>query len=202
MRAETSSDETWTPWIPEIRERLSTPPPRRLAPKEARHAAVLVPLFVDAGALWTVLTQRAEDLPHHKSQYAFPGGSREPGEGPWDAALREANEEVGFDPQRILRLGELDETETPSGFRIVPCVGAIPFPYEPAVNEGEIAEVFHVPLSALANPRLVEDQPVTINGRQRLLRVYHVGHRRVWGLTAFILRNLLVRLGLEEPPAD
>jgi len=199
--ADTSgSDPRWTPWILEIRQRLATPPPRRLPPKEARHAAVLVPLYVDGGGLWTVLTQRAEDLPHHKSQYAFPGGGREPGEEPWDTALREAQEEVGFDPPQVLRLGELDEVDTPSGFRIVPCVGVVPFPFEPEVNEQEIAEVFNVPLSALANPQLIEDRPVTLAGRERMLRIYHVGHRRVWGLTALILRNLLTRLGLEEPP--
>lgn len=197
-----ADDEPWTPWIVEIRQRLTTPPPERLPPKEARHAAVLVPLFVEAGELWTVLTQRADDLPHHKSQYAFPGGGREPGENPWDAALREAHEEVGFEPEKVLRLGELDEAETPSGYRIVPCVGAVPFPYEQSVNEQEIAEVFNVPLSALANPQLIEDQPVTIEGREHLLRIYHVGNRRVWGLTARILRNLLIRLGLEEPPLD
>lgn len=197
-----SPDSQWSSWILDIRERLANPPPQRLSPKEARHASVLVPLYVDAGALWTVLTQRTDELPHHKSQYAFPGGGREPGEDPWETALREAREEVGFDPSQVLRLGELDEVDTPSGFRILPCVGVVPFPFEPEINEEEIAEVFNVPLSALANPRLIEDQPVTLEGKERLLRIYHVGHRRVWGLTAVILRNLLSRLGLEEPPVE
>jgi len=190
--------ESKASWIVELRHRLSTPPPRRLPPKEARHAAVLVPLYVDAGELWTVLTQRTDKLPHHKSQFAFPGGSLDSGETAWDAALREAEEEVGFAPERVLRLGELDEAETPSGFRIVPCVGAVAFPLEPKINEDEIAEIFSVPLTALANPRLVEEKPVVINGRQRKIRIYHVGGRRVWGLTAWILSNLLVRLGLES----
>jgi len=195
-----ADEERWTSWIIQTRQRLREPPPKRLPPKEVRQAAVLVPLFVEAGALWTVLTQRTEDLPHHKSQYAFPGGGLEPGEDAWDAALREAHEEVGFDPKKVLRLGELDETETPTGFRILPCVGAVPFPYETDVNEEEIAEVFNVPLHALANPQLIEDRPVTLEGKERVLRIYHVGNRRVWGLTARILENLLARLGLEPPP--
>lgn len=184
-------------WIQEIRDRLTSPPPRRLAANDLRPASVLVPLYVDAGELWTVLTKRTEDLPSHRSQIAFPGGSRELKEDPWAAALRETNEEIGLDPKGILRLGELDEGETPAGFRVIPCVGAIPFPYKATPNAAEIAEIFSLPLSAFSNPKMVEERPVKINGVERLLLVYHIGNRQIWGLTARILQNLLVRLGME-----
>lgn len=195
--------ESPTVWIEDVRRRLESPPPRRLRPRsgaEARQASVLVPLYVEARELWTVLTERSAELPHHKSQIAFPGGGRELGEDAWAAALREAREEVGVVPEAVVRLGELDEAETPSGYRIVPCVGAVPAPFEPTPNEAEIADVFTVPLTAFANPTLVEDQAVVIDGVERTLRVYHVGRRRVWGLTARILQNLLYRLGLEADP--
>lgn len=187
-------------WIQEVRERLATPPPGRLPPSDAREAAVLVPLFVDAGELWTVLTKRAESLPHHKSQIAFPGGGREVGEDPWAAALRETEEELGIDTRQVVRLGELDEAETPSGFRIIPCVGAVPHGLEPEINEDEIAEVFSVPLLAFTDFRVVEDRLIKIDGVERMIRVYHLGSRQVWGLTARIMQNLLHRLGLELPP--
>lgn len=203
-------------WIAEVRERLASPPPRRSAfarpgqpggagdRAEAREAAVLVPLYVTAGELWTVLTRRSDDLPSHRGQYAFPGGSREAGEDPWATALREAGEEVGILPETVLRLGELDEEEVPTGFRVVPCVGAIPAPSsepggrgEPRAASAEIAEVFSLPLSAFASPRLVEDRDVTYDGERRRLRIYHVGSRQIWGLTAHVLQNLLSRLGLD-----
>lgn len=184
-------------WIMELRERLTTPPPRRLGPKDLRQASVLVPLYVDAGELWTVLTKRTDTLPTHRSQIAFPGGGRELREDPWDAALREAQEEIGLEPRTVLKLGELDEGETPAGFRVIPCVGAVPFPYQAQPNEAEIAEVFSLPLSAFANPRLVEERTVTVNGDEREIRIYHIGNRQIWGLTARILQNLLVRLGIE-----
>jgi 8-oxo-dGTP pyrophosphatase MutT (NUDIX family) len=184
-------------WILEIRGRLSSPPPRRLAASDLRQASVLVPLYVDAGELWTVLTKRTDDLPTHRGQIAFPGGGRELKEDPWAAALRETEEEIGLDPKRVLPLGMLDEEETPAGFRVIPCVGAIPFPYETRLNAGEIAEVFSLPLTAFSNPRMVEERPVKINGVERLVLVYHIGNRQIWGLTARILQNLLVRLGLE-----
>lgn len=187
-------------WIIELRTRLGTPPPKRLPTSEARQAAVLVPLYVEAGELWTLLTKRSETLPHHRGQIAFPGGGREIGEDSWDAALRETQEELGIEPAKIIRIGELDEASTPSGFNIVPCVGAVPFPLETQVNHHEIDEVFPVPLLAFADYSLVEDRRVKIDNVERWIRVYHVGKRQVWGLTARIVQDLMERLDLG--PAD
>ena len=158
---------------------------------------MLVPLYVDAGELWTILTQRTRKLPHHKGQIAFPGGSLEPGEEPWAGALRETEEEIGIEAKKVLRLGDLDEVETPSGFRIVPCVGAVPFPLETELNNDEIEDLFSIPIRAFANPTAIEDRAVRLDGEERMLRIYHVGSRQVWGLTALIMQNLLQRLGLE-----
>ncbi len=196
------SDSELHSWIIEIRAYLKTPARKRLPPSHARPAAVLVPLYVDAGELWTILTRRADSLPQHKGQIAFAGGGIEDGEEPWDGAVREAREESGRETQRDRRLGELDDAETPSGYRITPCVGAVPFPVETRANADEIDEIFAVPITALANPRAVEDLMVTIDGVEQPIRVYHVGSRQIWGLTALIIQNLLARLGLsvaEEP---
>ena len=189
-------------WIFEVRHRLSTPPPTRLPAGEVRQAAVLVPLYVDNGELWTLLTKRSDTLPHHRGQIAFPGGGREIGEDPWAAALRETHEELGIEPSQVIRVGELDESATPSGFHIVPCVGAVPYPLETTINDDEIAEVFSVPLLAFTDYRIVEDRLVKIDGVERTIRVYHVGKRQVWGLTARIVQNLLLRLGFELPGED
>jgi 8-oxo-dGTP pyrophosphatase MutT (NUDIX family) len=189
-------------WIFELRQRLSTPPPTRLPVSEVRQAAVLVPLYVENGELWTLLTKRAETLPHHRGQIAFPGGGHEIGEDPWDAALRETQEELGVEPAQVIRIGELDEASTPSGFQIVPCVGAVPFPLETSINEAEIAEVFAVPLLAFTDFSMVEDRLVRIDGVERTIRVYHLGKRQVWGLTARIVQNLLQRIGFELPEEE
>ncbi len=188
-------------WILQVRQQLASPPPARLAAREARQAAVLVPLYVDADQLWTVLTRRTEELPHHRGQIAFPGGGREIGEDAWKTALRESQEEIGLEPERVLKLGKLDEAEAPSGYRIIPCVGAVPHPLETTPNEAEIAEIFSVPLLAFADVRMTEDREVTINGRRRSLRVYQVaGGRQVWGLTARLIQNLMARLGMGGGP--
>lgn len=192
-----------TPWFAQVADRLASPPPRRLAARDVRQASVLVPLYVDAGELWVVLTKRTDSLPSHKGQIAFPGGGRELGEDAWAAALRETHEEIGIAPERVLRLGQLDEADLPSGFRVLPCVGALPFPFQTTPNPDEIAEVFAIPVSAFAHPGLVEERPVRLDGRERVLRIYHIGGRQIWGATARILQNLLQRLGrettLDEP---
>lgn len=189
-------------WIVELRGRLENPPPVSLELDESRAAAVLVPLYVDAGQLWVVLTKRADSLSSHRGQIAFPGGRLEEGEDAWTAALRESQEEIGLEPKKVLRLGTLDTARTPSGYHIVPCVGVVPFPLDTVLNRDEIDEVFPVPIAALANPAMVEDRAVMIDGVRRMMRVYHVGRRTIWGFTAKVLENLLLRLGIEIPVAD
>ena len=186
-------------WILEFRARLAAPPPARLPVSNARSASVLVPLYVDAGQLWTILTKRSETLPHHRGQIAFPGGASEVGEDAWGAALRETEEEIGINRSQVLEIGELDEVDTPSGFRIIPCVGAVPTGVETRINDEEIAEVFSVPLLAFSDVKVVEERQVTIDDVERTIRIYHVGRRQVWGLTARIVQNLLQRLGIDTP---
>lgn len=189
-------------WIEDVRRRLASPPPQRLPLSEVRQAAVLVPLHVEGGQLQVLLTKRSDELPHHRSQIAFPGGGREIGEDPWTTALRETEEELALDTSRILRLGHLDEAWTPSGYQIIPCVGAVPAPVEVVPNEQEIAEAFSLPLAEFAAPDKIEDRRVEIDGRERRLRIYHVDGRQVWGLTARVLQNLMIRLGLDSGPED
>ncbi len=185
----------WLGWLPELRERLAHPPPNRLAGADQRPASVLVPLLVRGGKLWTVLVQRSDRVTHHRRQLAFPGGSLELGEDPWTAALREGVEEIGLPPESVLPLGELDEQTTPTGFRIIPCVGALPSWFEPRVDKSEVEEALTIPLSELRDPRATGLHPIVINGEQRALRLYRTGDRVIWGVTARILENLLSRLG-------
>jgi len=185
-------------WIVELRKRLAAPPPERVpagaVADTTRRAAVLVPLYVDAGGLWVLLTRRAEDMPYHRGQIAFPGGSLEPGEDAWAAALRESEEEIGLDPKKVLPIGSLDEVQTPTGFVMQPVVGAVPYPVETRPAAREVAEVFALPLSAVANPQLIERRTVLVDGTPRDLTVFHVGSRQIWGATALVLNNLLERL--------
>ena len=204
--------ETSTPpltWVHEIRARLESPGATRLPENQpGKRAAVLVPMHVNAGEIWVTLTKRADTMSNHAGQIAFPGGAKDPGEDSWQTALRETEEEIGLGQDRVLRLGQLDELYAEvSDFRIVPCVGVVPFPYEAIRNEAEIEEVFSVPLLAFADVKVIEDRLVEWRGKEHEIRLYHVGRHAVWGLTARIIQNLMRRLGIEPtvvedaPPA-
>ena len=88
--------------------------------RPARTAAVLVP-FLDLEEPELVLTRRAEHLPHHPGQVAFPGGAAEADDvSAVQTALREANEEIGLPIDAALPIGFLDRLDTVSDYRVLP----------------------------------------------------------------------------------
>lgn len=191
-------------WIVEVRRRLAEPPPRALVGSGGPdvRAVALVPLYVEAGNLWTVLTERAAPA-GRTSPLAFPGALLDSDEDPWTGALRGGQAEAGLVPRAALDLGRLDETATPAGVRILPCVAALPTASiaergEPS-ESAAVTAVVPLPLSALAAPQAVEHREVELDGEIRDLAVFHVGRHRIWGVTAAIAGSLLTRLDLGGP---
>ncbi len=183
-------------WLEEVERLLGAAPVRRKAQSDGFVvAAVLVPLYVAAGQLWLLLTRRTDSLTQHGGQVAFPGGVREEGdENEVATALREANEELGLSPSRVVVLGQLDDVWTPSGFLISPVVGAVPYPLTVRPASGEVEAIVQVPFSYLANPEVVEEQELEIAGERVISPIYHYRSHRIWGATARILADLTVRL--------
>jgi 8-oxo-dGTP pyrophosphatase MutT (NUDIX family) len=156
-----------------------------------RSAAVLV-------AVWgqdVVLTKRASHLKHHPGQIAFPGGKQEDGEGPEDAALREAEEEIGLSPQNVTVLGRLAAHETVTGFQVTPILGQIKGDFAPRRDPEEVEEVFTVPLSHLMDPDRYVIEGRHWRGQYRRYYAVPWGPYYVWGATARILRGLADRMG-------
>ncbi|HMO60037.1 MAG TPA: CoA pyrophosphatase, partial [Roseiflexaceae bacterium] len=68
----------------------------------ARQAAVLILLYPTGADLHIPLTIRSHHLPNHRGEISLPGGAIDPtDQNPAEAALREANEEIGLDPQVV-----------------------------------------------------------------------------------------------------
>ncbi len=163
-----------------------------IADARLRRAAVLIPIFQKANAYYILVTKRAEQVPHHKGQISFPGGSQEAGEELLTTALREAHEEIGLQEKDVRILGELDDMFTlSSDFLISPFVGLIPYPYPLRINPREIARVIEIPLTALTNPQNWTQETSHKNDLAYPSYFFRYQDFLIWGATARILRQLI-----------
>lgn len=165
-----------------------------------RDASVLISV-VDRGEddLNVVLTQRPDTMAKHPGQVAFPGGKLDPiDNGPVSAALREAHEEVGIEPKSVELIGLGDVYVAGSGFRITPVIGVIPSDFVATPDPYEVDDVFETPLSFLMNPDNHVRKTTFWKGRDRTyLEMPHNG-RRIWGVTAGVIRSLYEKLYPEK----
>lgn len=154
-------------------------------------AAVLVPILLGEGGWSLVFTRRTADLPTHPGEISFPGGSIDPGEGSLQAALREADEELGIDPGAVEVIGRLDSAFTrASAYLIDPWVGAIRHSnFRP--NPAEIAEIIIVPVEKLKDRSIRREQKFIRDGQVMANPAYDIGANTIWGATARILTDLL-----------
>jgi 8-oxo-dGTP pyrophosphatase MutT (NUDIX family) len=158
-----------------------------------RPAAVLIPV-VDRPEPTVLLTQRTE-LPSHPGQIAFPGGKIDPHDAtPADAALREAEEEIGLARASIEPIGYLDLYLTFSGYRILPTVARVRPGYRLVLNAAEVADAFEVPLAFLMDAQNHALHSRDWKGVTRRYYAMPFGERYIWGVTAGILRNLYERI--------
>jgi len=161
-----------------------------------RAAAVLIPI-TDRAEPGVILTQRPTWLRSHAGQVAFPGGKvDDTDESSIFAALREAEEELNIPPARVEVIGVADTYYSGSGYSIAPVVGIIPPDLELQPNPQEVEDWFEVPLAFLLDPANSIKKETNWNGQQRSYYDMQWGERRIWGVTAGIIANLVRRLAL------
>ena len=184
------------PWEPEITDEnrhviAADIIARRQAAGKVTRAAVLIPLLLKEDGLSVLLTQRTNHLRDHAGQISFPGGRMDSeDQSPNDTALRESQEEIGLDPERVEIIGHLPEYLTVSGFSVTPVIGLVKPQAEYVLDTFEVADIFEVPLRFLLDPanhqvRLWESEQ---GGRRFYSMPYE--NRFIWGATAGMLRNL------------
>ena len=146
-----------------------------------------------------ILTQRPTHMRSHAGQIAFPGGRIDATDAdPIAAALREAHEEIALDPAQVRIISVLAPYQTASGYYITPVLGVVPpdLPLRP--NEGEVADVFEVPLTFLLDPANHVRKSGEWQGVQRRFYEIQWQDKRIWGATAGILVSLASRLRFEQ----
>jgi 8-oxo-dGTP pyrophosphatase MutT (NUDIX family) len=173
---------------------------RFLPPQEGgRRSAVLILFGEGPDGPDLLLIERAATLRSHAGQPAFPGGALDATDaGPVEAALREAQEEVGLDPAGVEILGTLpDLWLPPSGFVVTPVLAWWREPHDVGVVDvAEVAAVVRVPLSELVDPvhRVNVAHPSGWVGP-----AFDVRDLLVWGFTAGLTDRLLALGGWEQP---
>ncbi|HEX9954240.1 MAG TPA: CoA pyrophosphatase [Allosphingosinicella sp.] len=159
-------------------------------------AAVLVAV-VDRPEPTVILTERPTTMRKHPGQISFPGGRIDPGDaGPIEAALREAEEEIGLPPAEVEVIGTSDLYRTITGFEVTPVIGVVPPDLPLVAAPGEVADMFEAPLRFLLDPARQETRTVDFRGTQRSYFEINWQGRRIWGATAAMLVNLSRRLEL------
>ncbi|MGB0713428.1 MAG: NUDIX hydrolase [Gammaproteobacteria bacterium] len=150
-------------------------------------AAVLLALSEDE-PMNILLTRRAPAMSSHAGQVALPGGRRDADDHHDEAtALREAEEEVGLDPARVLTLGRLSEVVSSNGLAVTPVVARIESEPELRPNPAEIARIFHVPAATLAATRPDHVHALRRGEVVRYVPAWYWGNELIWGLTSMIL---------------
>ena len=175
-----------------MRRALSHRTQKCVADASLTPAAVFLLLYPKNGDYCVLLNKRSQQVEYHKGEISFPGGARDSDDVDFlDTALRETEEEMGISRADVTVLGELDEVETRSRFRVKVFVGTIPSGYIFQPSAVEIAEVLEVPVTSLrdsANTRVEthweEGAPVTSYA-------YAYNDHLIFGATARILRQFL-----------
>lgn len=155
-----------------------------------RPAAVLVPLVLDPERPFVLLTRRAAHLSSHPGQVSFPGGRIEPGETPEEAALREAEEEVGLARDWPELHGRMPAHRTGTGYEITPVLGLLAPGFALRPDPAEVAHAFAFPLATLLDPAAPRRERAEWKGRLREYWVWPHEQERIWGATAAILLTL------------
>ncbi|MDO6620721.1 MULTISPECIES: CoA pyrophosphatase [unclassified Shewanella] len=167
-------------------------PPKEL---RSRKAAVLVPLLEVDGELQLLLTKRALHLRAHPGQFSFPGGKVDKQDSSMIfTALREAEEEIALLPENVDVIGTFPPHTTFTGFEITPVIGIVKQPFEIALDPGEVAEAFWVPLKHFLNPKNRHSIQYQRHGSFYDVHYMPYQGKFIWGVTAAIINLLCCHL--------
>ena len=159
----------------------------------ARPAATLLAIYPDdAGRLVIPLTVRHAEMRSHAGEVSLPGGAVDAGDAdPQAAALREAWEEIGLEPDLVRIIGVLDDVWIPlSNFDVRPFVGTVGRRPTLVPHDAEVAAIVELPLDALFDDEVLGTEEFTARGFTVRAGAYRYGGVRVWGATALTLGML------------
>jgi 8-oxo-dGTP pyrophosphatase MutT (NUDIX family) len=161
-----------------------------------RHAATMLAIYQKENSWFGIFIKRSgHPLDKHKGQISFPGGSLDEDEGSFEAAVREAHEEVGIEPEQITFLGKLSPLYIPvSNFQVEPYVGLVDIDKLKLIpQESEVESILHFNLSQFSGEEKILKKDITTSSGFTINNVPHYfieGHV-VWGATAMMMSEFI-----------
>ena len=106
----------------------------------------------------------------------------------------ETFEEIGLGGDRIEIIGRMPDYVAGSGYRIAPVLGIVQPGFQLSLNAEEVDAAFEVPLRFLMDPVNHKRDSRMWNDLEWFFYDMPYGDRRIWGVTAGIIRTLYERL--------
>jgi 8-oxo-dGTP pyrophosphatase MutT (NUDIX family) len=159
----------------------------------ARPASTLLAIYPDDdGRLTIPLTVRHAEMRSHAGEVSLPGGALDAADAsPEAAALREAWEEIGLEPDLVRIVGALDDVWIPvSNYELRPFVGTVASRPSLVPHDAEVAAIVELPLDTLFDDEVVGTEEFMSRGFTVRAGAYRYGGVRVWGATALTLGML------------
>ncbi len=182
-------------WVEHADYRMNPQMLDYVAGLDLKDAAVLVPVIDDGDDARVIFTQRATAMRKHSGQVAFPGGGIDPEDGSAEnAALRETEEEIGLSRTFVEPIARLPDYSTATSFKVTPVLATVRLGFDIKLNPDEVDDIFEVPLSFLMDDENFKIEARVFQGHVRHFHAIYYGERRIWGVTAGILRTLYERL--------
>ena len=163
-------------------------------PQGRRAAAVLIPIVEIDNEWKVILTERSKKLKHHAGQISFPGGAIDAEESVIDAALREAHEEIGLNPNLVEVIGHLPGVITTANFHIAPVLGIIREMPDLMPEPEEVARIIALPLQPLLSPSNHRQEDRINQGKTYQTWVIDHQDEYIWGATAKLIVQWSQRL--------
>ena len=163
-----------------------------------RPGSVLILLYEKEGRILFPLIKRNEYKGAHSGQVSFPGGKAEAGEDAIETALREAEEEIGINPDTVSVVGRLSEFYViPSNFLVTPVVASTSITPEFRPDPYEVQRILHADLADIVRDDAVKTKEIIAGGSFRMNAPhFEIEQEIVWGATAMMLNEL--RLVIQE----
>lgn len=169
-----------------------------ILPEKAMESAVLILLYPLNGELHTVVILRNEYKGTHSGQISLPGGKREHSDSDFSCtALREAQEEIGINPDNVEIIGQLSPFYVmPSNFIIYPFIAYQATRPVFVPDPTEVQRIIEIELFKELNVDKIVNKTLTFSNTIQISAPgFIVGNEFMWGATAMIFSELIQILG-------